>query len=428
VAGGMVCLFILSFIFPLLFILSKLFLFVFILIIFIDIWILFKGKSQIIARRILPEKLSNGDLNEIQIYVENHYPFRCAIKVVDEIPIQFQDRKTSFKLILESKETKKISYRLRPLKRGEYVFGELHAYTSGIFGLVAIQSSFEKGTMVPVYPSYLTMYKYELLAISNYLTEYGIKKVRRIGHSMEFEQIKNYVRGDDYRTVNWKASARRGELMVNHYSDEKSQQVYSIIDKGRLMKMPFNGLSLLDYAINTSLVISNIAIKKEDKTGLITFAENIDTFLLADKKNGQMFRIQEALYRQQTLYKESDFQRLHVQLKRRLNQRSLLILYTNFESLISMNRQKNYLAAIAQHHVLLIVFFENTELKQNTEKLARNTEEIYIQTVIEKFAYEKKQIIEELRRIGVYSVLTAPDKLTINTINKYLELKAMGTI
>jgi uncharacterized protein (DUF58 family) len=272
------------------------------------------------------------------------------------------------------------------------------------------------------------MYKYELLAISNYLTEYGIKKVRRIGHSMEFEQIKNYVRGDDYRTVNWKASARRGELMVNHYSDEKSQQVYSIIDKGRLMKMPFNGLSLLDYAINTSLVISNIAIKKEDKTGLITFAENIDTFLLADKKNGQMFRIQEALYRQQTLYKESDFQRLHVQLKRRLNQRSLLILYTNFESLISMNRQKNYLAAIAQHHVLLIVFFENTELKQNTEKLARNTEEIYIQTVIEKFAYEKKQIIEELRRIGVYSVLTAPDKLTINTINKYLELKAMGTI
>jgi 4-hydroxy-3-methylbut-2-enyl diphosphate reductase IspH len=93
-----------------------------------------------------------------------------------------------------------------------------------------------------------------------------------------------------------------------------------------------------------------------------------------------------------------------------------------------MNRQKNYLAAIAQHHVLLIVFFENTELKQNTEKLARNTEEIYIQTVIEKFAYEKKQIIEELRRIGVYSVLTAPDKLTINTINKYLELKAMGTI
>ena len=99
--------------------------------------------------------------------------------------------------------------------------------------------------------------------------------MRRIGHSYEFEQIKNYVRGDDYRSINWKATSRRGHLMVNQYEDERAQQVYNIIDKSRSMKMPFNGMSLLDYAINTSLVISNVALQKHDRAGLMTFSDKM---------------------------------------------------------------------------------------------------------------------------------------------------------
>jgi hypothetical protein len=148
----------------------------------------------------------------------------------------------------------------------------------------------------------------------------------------------------------------------------------------------------------------------------------------AEKKSGQMFRIQEALYNQKTLFQESDFHMLNNYVQRKLNQRSLLIIYPNFESLLSMRRQKDYLASIAKRHVLLVVFFENTALKNAKEAIATNTEEIYIQTIIEKFAFEKKQIIKELRRIGVYSLLTSPENLTINTINQYLELKARGTI
>ncbi len=83
-----------------------------------------------------------------------------------------------------------------------------------------------------VYPSYLMLHRYELLAMSDNLTELGIKRIRRVGHQTEFEQIKEYVKGDDYRTINWKASARRHELMVNVYQDERSQQIYSVIDKG----------------------------------------------------------------------------------------------------------------------------------------------------------------------------------------------------
>ena len=156
---------------------------------------------------------------------------------------------------------------------------------------------------------------------------------------MEFEQIRNYNIGDDYRTLNWKATARKGELMVNQFQDEKSQQIYSLIDKGRVMKMPFEEMTLLDYAINASLVIPNIAIKKGDKSGLLTFSKTVEQHLPAYKRGSQMRKLQEMLYQQTTDFLESDYERLYAHVRRTITQRSLLLLFTNFETLSGLNRQ-----------------------------------------------------------------------------------------
>jgi len=263
-----------------------------------------------------------------------------------------------------------------------------------------------------------------LMAISNRLSEIGVKKVRRIGHSMEFEQIKDYVIGDDYRTINWKATARKGQLMVNNYIDEKSQQLYCIIDKSRVMKMPFEGLSLLDYAINTSLVLSNVALMKQDKAGLITFSEKISSFLVADKKALQMQSILETLYHQKTRYLESDYERLYIFIRRKITQRSLMLMFTNFESLTGMRRQLKYLKKIAENHLLITIFFENTELTKFINKPSENLEDIYSKTIAENFSFEKRQIVKELNQSGILTILTAPQNLTVNALNKYLEIKA----
>jgi uncharacterized protein (DUF58 family) len=245
---------------------------------------------------------------------------------------------------------------------------------------------------------------------------------------MEFEQVKEYVQGDDYRTLNWKATARKGQLMVNNFTDEKSQQVYCVIDKGRVMKMPFEGMSLLDYAINAALVITNIALLKQDKAGLVTFGEKLGAFLPANSRPVQMESILEILYNQKTRYLESDFEQLYSTLRRKINQRSLIILFTNFETLTGMRRHLPYLRKIAAHHLLLTVFFENTELKTVLSAPATNVEEVYTKTIAEKFAFEKKLIAKELQQYGILSILTPPRDLTINTINKYLELKARQAI
>jgi uncharacterized protein (DUF58 family) len=194
------------------------------------------------------------------------------------------------------------------------------------------------------------------------------------------------------------------------------------------MKMPFGGLTLLDYAINAALVISNIAIRKQDKAGLLTFAEQQNSLLKASNQPSQMSKIQEMLYRQNTTFMESDYSSLLLSVRRQITQRSLLILFTNFETLSALHRQLPYLRNLAKNHLLVVVFFLNTELDQLINGEQNDTEEIYIHTIAEKFGYEKRLIVKELQKYGIYSVLTTPENLTINTINKYLELKARAMI
>ena len=216
--------------------------------------------------------------------------------------------------------------------------------------------------------------------------------------------------------------------MVNTYTDEKSQQVYCIIDKGRLMKMPFGGLTLLDYAINSCLVLSNVCLKKQDRVGVMTFSNKLGSVLAADRKAIQKENILQLLYNQKTTFQESDFEMLYMQIRNRVKHRSLVVLFTNFESLSGLKRQLDYLRSIASHHLLLVVFFENTELHQLTVSDAKNVEQVYVKTIAEKFAFEKRLIVKELMKHGILSILTSPQKLTINTINKYLELKARQAI
>lgn len=426
---AMICvaLFILAYIYPGLESIVTILFFIALGLVLIDFVLLFKQKG-ISASRILPEKLSNGDDNPIEITIENAYNFTADLQLIDEMPFQYQKRDFEINTQLSKLNKKKITYTLRPLERGEYYFGNLNIYVNSPIGLVTRRFQFAKDAMVPNYPSFLQLRKYMLLAFSNKLFEYGLKKIRRIGHTMEFEQIKDYVNGDDIRNINWKATAKRNQLMVNQFQDERSQPIYSVIDKGRAMKMPFDGLSLLDYAINATLVISNVALKKQDKAGMFTFSRKVENKVVAERRPSQMNKILETLYNVNTDFSESDFSRLYIDVKRSLTQRGLLLLYTNFQTLDALHRQLPYLKAIAKNHLLVVIFFENTELQQLTNIEAHNTFDIFQKTVAEKFMYEKKLIVNELQKNGIQSILTTPENLTINTINKYLEIKARGLL
>lgn len=428
IAGGAAIVFVASYFVPQLYRIGLLILLLLGIAILVDAILLYSKKNGIIASRDVPERFSNGDPNKVVIHIKNNYSFPVKTSIIDELPIQFQERNWLKKILVAGGSQQELLYSLTPATRGEYEFNDINIYVHAPLQLVKRRYIYPARQVVKVYPSYIQMRKYHLLAVSNRLQEVGVRRIRKIGHSMEFEQIKEYVRGDDYRTINWKATARKDALMVNNYTDERSQQIYCLINKGRVMKMPFNGLTLLDYAINASLVLSNVALVKQDKAGIITFEKNLDAFIPADKKPTQMNLVLETLYRQKTDFLESDFEKLFSVIRNRITNRGLLVLFTNFESVESLQREMPALKRIAKYHLLLVVFFENTELKHLLDKKADSLEDIYIKTIAEKFMYEKKLMVKELHKNGILSILTSPENLTVNTVNKYLELKTRMSI
>ncbi len=393
----------------------------------LDIVSLYK-RTTIEAKRILPEKFSNSDENPVKVVIKNNYDFRIYCEVIDELPVQFQKRDFLQGYEILAKNEQQFEYLVQPLERGEYIFGKLNVFVSTRLRLVKKRSVFNRDQMVKVYPSFLQMKKLDFLAIDKRITQKGLKKIRRIGHTMEFEQIKEYVTGDDVRTVNWKATAKQANLMVNQFQDEKAQPVFSVIDTGRVMKMPFKGLSLLDYAINSSLAFSNVALKKKDKVGLVCFSHKIESLLKANAKISQLSTILETLYNVETKYLDSDFGLLYAKTKKYINHRSLLLLYTNFEHISALKRQLPYLKAIAKKHLLVVIFFENTEIQKLIELEPASISRAAHQTIAEQFTYDKRFMAKELERHGIQTVLTKPEDLGINTINKYLEIKARGIL
>ena len=426
---AVIALFLVSYNWPFLFRIAQLCLLFLLTLVLLDYAILFLNRKGVAAVRVLSERFSNGDANKVQLELKSHYPFRVHVRIIDEIPVQFQRRDFVLLASISGGGQQQLIYQLRPVERGEYIFHDINLFIKSPLNLVVRRIRTEQEQMVKVLPSYLSLRQYELLAYSNNLAEAGSRKIRKIGHSLEFEQIKEYVMGDDIRSINWKATARKGgQLMVNNFVDERSQQVYCVIDKGRVMKMPFEGMTLLDYAINATLILSRVALIKQDKAGLITFAEQLGHFLPADRKAAQMGNILETLYNQQTKFLETDFEKLYATIRSRVTQRSLIVLFTNFESLSGLQRQLPYIRSIARNHLVLVVFFENTELRQLTDAKVNDMESLYVKTIAEKYIHEKKLIVKELQQHGIFTILTAPENLTVNTVNKYLELKARQAI
>ncbi|NBC06994.1 MAG: DUF58 domain-containing protein [Bacteroidetes bacterium] len=428
VLGALVVLFVVSFWLPPLFPVAQAVFVLFLAALLLDGILLYSNTTQINAQRVLPKVFGLGDENEVAVQLDSATSFPLSVTLIDELPVQFQRRDFERTLRLPANDSDSIAYSLRPVERGEYTFGQINLFLSTPLGLLQRRLQFGAEEAVPVYPSILQMKQLELRAFDRIAQYQGIKKIRRIGHSYEFEQIKNYVRGDDYRSINWKASSRRNTLMVNQYEDERAQQVYSVIDKSRVMKMPFGGLSLMDYAINASLAISNVALQKYDRAGLITFSDKVGAAVKSDSKPTQLNKILLALYKEQERPVEANYELLYYAARKLIKGRSLLLLYTNFESRFALERVLPVLRRINRLHLLVVVFFENTEIRQFVEEEADTLEGIYQKTVARKFLNEKQQMVQMLRQYGIQSVLTRPEDLSINTVNKYLELKSRGLI
>jgi len=267
------------------------------------------------------------------------------------------------------------------------------------------------------------MRQYELQVFSKTAILAGIRQIRKIGENDEFEHIKPYQIGDNIKSINWKATSRKNQLMVNQYQNTRSQTVYCIVDKGRSMKMPFLGMTLLDHAVNSALVISNIILKKYDKAGLITFSDKLGSIVRAKAMTGQLESISKQLYSQKTAFRESNFELLYYTCRQQITRRSILLFFTNFEQMVDLDRSLPYISRMGKKHLMVVILFINTEILTAAEAECHTKSNIYRKTFAEKALAEKIKIARTLNIHGIQTILTRPEDLSINVINKYLEIK-----
>lgn len=348
--------------------------------------------------------------------------------VRDEPPSEYIISRMFISGTIAPGETVEMEYTAKPLRRGDYKFGGCYLRYSGVLGLVMRQHRYPLDAPVKVYPNLLEVRKYELLARKDQLFEIGLKNARRLGQGTEFERLRDYEKDDDYRRINWPATARLNKPITTDYQPERSQSVIVMLDAGRLMTASLGSLSKLDYAINTTLLLAYVAIVRGDRVGLLTFADTVTGYWEPDKGRRQFLSLLEALYKVQAQQVEPDYMRAGAFLSTRRSKRSLVVLFTDILDSQQAGSMVRGFGRLAPRHLPLAVTMSDNEVLAMSRCIPGDTQQMYEKIVAQNLLDDRATALEALQRLGALTLDVPADKLTISVVNKYLELKARGRL
>ena len=388
--------------------------------------VLWRGRL-LVTREVAP-RLSNGDENPVRLRVASSYLVPVRAEVRDEAPPEFQRRDLRLLVRVAPGESEEVSYVMRPVRRGAYRFGHVVAFASVGLGLVLRRFRGGEADEVAVYPAFHQLRSLDLVLRTERLDALGIRPVRRRGAATSFEHVREYARGDEVRHVNWRATARRGHLMVNQYEDERAQPVVCLLDSARTMQMPFDGLTLLDHAINATVMLAGVALAKGDMPGVALFGRHPGAFVMPDRRRGQMEQVLQALYRATPEEGESDLGRMAVEVERRLPRRSALVLFSNVASHAGLARMLPALRRLSARHLVVVVLFDNPLLRTLGETIPTDLEAAYGLAVARRMRAERFLLRTELQRAGLRVLHVPPQALTPSLVGEYLTIKAEGAL
>lgn len=375
-------------------------------------------------RREHDTKLSLGADNPIHLQLLNRNPRPVRFWIRDESPDAFiTDRR-----IIEGEASPRGNwhevYYVRPLRRGDYQFADINIRWQAPLGLVTRQGRISASGPVKVYPNLLNVRRYELLLRRNRLQELGLRHTRLFGQGTEFERLREYLPDDEYRRIDWKATARRHRPVTIEYQSERSQNIMVVLDIGRMMQSPVAQMAKLDYVINASLLLTYVASGKGDKVGMMTFADDVHQFLRPRQGRGQFYRMLELLYAVEAQPVEPDFRRALAYLALKQRKRSLVVLFTDLSGGIGMQSLVTHTTILARHSLPLVVTISDPDIHWAARQSPRDSLNVYQRVAAAQLLDARKIALEKLQRYGVLTLDVPADHLSVAVINRYLELKA----
>jgi uncharacterized protein (DUF58 family) len=386
------------------------------------------GPTKIAVERVNDRKLSLGAENLVTLLVTNASLRALRFSLRDEYPDAFPSDAQFISGVLPAGDVYEARYHLRPLKRGDYRFGDVVLRYRSLLGTLVRQARYPAAAAVQVYPNVLELRRYDLLARKGLLYEQGLRPARVYGHGSEFERLREYSPDDEFRHINWKATARRGKPISAEFETERSQHVICLIDTGRLMAPPMGEIAKLDYVINTALLLSYVATLKGDHVGLLTFADQVGTFMAPQRGRAQFQRMIEALYNVQAEAVEADHAAALSYLERRVRRRALVVLFTDLATPDAAQPLIAHMARLGRRHLPVCVTISDPNVSAALGMHTTDSRAAYTRAVAEQLRDERQAILDTLSRSGVIPVDVPADKLTISVVNTYLRLKAAGRL
>ncbi|MBO4363175.1 MAG: DUF58 domain-containing protein [Clostridia bacterium] len=398
------------------------------------------------AGRVLESRLSLNHTHTAELYVRNKSDYTLTVEITDDVPEHFEHGKLPVKAEIPAHSEHVFTYTLKPQKRGEYVFPAITVRFSGILGMIRRKKTFETAdSKYRVYPNIRDLSDYDMAALSRNLLVSGIKQVRANAENGEFSTLRQYAEGDNYKMINWAATARTGELTVNTFAPERNQYIYAMIDASRVMNSSYNNIQMLDYAINASFLLADYCLKGGDNFGAQLFAADVLKFVTAAKGPGQFELISDVFYMAESSENAADYERAASNFAAAVKRRSLIFVFTQlfnaeeavrFVNAVKAHLSRHLVCAITITDPRLALIAEGTPAGGNkTDDESGNGEggenaapDVYMRSAALKYVRDRQNIAAVLKNAGIMSFDVEPDKLSLSTVAAYLNIKKQGIL
>jgi len=387
--------------------------------------------DQILSlERLVDEKLSLGASNPVRVVVRSLFHRDLKVIVRDEPPYRFDiTGETQQELLVPTgNRPATLHYSVTPPAKGDFIFGNLFLQYRGRLGLIVRMGQTPANRVVKVYPNLRETEKYEMLARRGRLMQVGIRSAKIRGGGAEFESLREYVSGDEYKKIDWSATARRGKLITRQYEAERSQNIVLLLDTGRTMLQPVQKMAKLDYVVNTALMLAYVGVSSDDKVGLMAFDADVRVYLPPAKSKAQVYKILESLYNLEARLVETDYPDAFQELATRWRRRSLIVLFSDLVDPDSSAQILDAVPMLEERHRVICVTVSDPNIIAAANKVPETSAEVYAKAVAMQVLQERRQAITALKRRGVWTIDSPPQDLSADLINHYLDLKSRSMI
>lgn len=393
----------------------------------IDMMLVVAARNFSCTRKLL-RTVSQGKKQTVEIELTNLSKRACSIEIKDDLPQSFVAEPEEFMTRVEGKTRTQFTYDFVCNQRGQSDLECVHLLVHSPLRLWRAFYQVPFNSTVNVYPDMKQISEYDLLARTNRLSLLGMRRTRKIGQDNEFERLRDYTQDDNYKHIDWHATARRRKLTVRDFQANQSQRIIFMVDCGRMMTGTAGDISLLDHSLNAMLMLAYVALRQGDSVGMISFSDRVHNYTPAKNGVKHINRLLHATYNQHANYVESRYDDAFLYLKTNCLKRSLVILVTNVIDEINAHQIKQYLSSLTGRHLPLGVLLRDHEVFDAVDEFEA-TSSPSRKTIFEAAAATdvltwRHQVIRDLRHQGVLALDLFPEQLTSELVNQYLEIKA----